>query len=190
MGSKDTAGVGMLIGGALMVLAGAGALIYSVGGFLHVPLSDDPLTAMSREFDRGGFDENTVWLTFGGVVLIGSGFTLFQRGWMRVAGSAGRGGLSEDYLGGYGRGANPTIEHTFGHESESTTVQEEPEAESGPTRSCPACGFENPDEARFCGQCGDVMPAEKVCAACDRRYPAEAMFCVTCGRPLGPPPLR
>jgi hypothetical protein len=182
--------MGMLVGGALLALVGVGLLIYSLGRFLHVPLSDDPLMALSRELDRGGLSDDIVWLTFLGVVLIGSGFTLFQRGLMRFRSTPGHSGLSDDYLSGYGRGANPTIEHTFGHESESTTAQEEPEVESGPTRSCPACGFENRDDARFCGQCGDVMPAEKVCTACDRRYPAKAMFCVTCGKRLGPPPLR
>lgn len=188
--SRDTTGLGMLVGGALLALAGVGLLIYSLGRFIHIPLADDPMTAMAEELDRDSITGDLVWLTFLGIVLIGSGYTMFQRGWMRWRIAPGGSGLSDDYLTGYGRGDNPTVEHTFGHEQETTHVQEETTTESREMRPCPGCGHENAEGARFCGQCGDVLPAEKVCTDCDRRYPPEAMFCVTCGRRLGPPPLR
>lgn len=47
---------------------------------------------------------------------------------------------------------------------------------------CPNCSFENPDEARFCENCG--QPLESACPNCGRPVPASARFCRHCGHNL------
>ena len=48
--------------------------------------------------------------------------------------------------------------------------------------ACVACGAENADDARFCGNCG--APLGKVCAACGQPNPADGRFCTSCGTAL------
>ena len=46
-------------------------------------------------------------------------------------------------------------------------------------RSCPSCGAENPDRARFCISCGtELLPS---CPSCGAENPAGAKFCMECG---------
>jgi class 3 adenylate cyclase/tetratricopeptide (TPR) repeat protein len=54
---------------------------------------------------------------------------------------------------------------------------------------CPRCGNDNPDEARFCAQCGAQL--EMPCPACGTALPPGARFCPGCGHAVsaapGPP---
>ena len=48
--------------------------------------------------------------------------------------------------------------------------------------SCPACGEENADGARFCSSCGTALGAgPETCAVCGAELPAGARFCASCG---------
>jgi class 3 adenylate cyclase/tetratricopeptide (TPR) repeat protein len=49
--------------------------------------------------------------------------------------------------------------------------------------SCPACGHENPERARFCAECGAALASR--CATCRAELPPGAKFCAECGRPVG-----
>jgi eukaryotic-like serine/threonine-protein kinase len=46
--------------------------------------------------------------------------------------------------------------------------------------NCPTCGHENPDEAKFCMECG-AAAGPKTCAQCGRDLPEGAKFCLQCG---------
>jgi hypothetical protein len=50
--------------------------------------------------------------------------------------------------------------------------------------NCPACGYENPRDASFCGECGSSLLREIQCPGCGRRNPPGQKFCHGCGRPL------
>ena len=47
---------------------------------------------------------------------------------------------------------------------------------------CPSCGFENPPEMKFCGQCGTTLSPR--CSRCGFENPAGFAFCGQCGTPL------
>jgi class 3 adenylate cyclase/tetratricopeptide (TPR) repeat protein len=47
---------------------------------------------------------------------------------------------------------------------------------------CPACGFDNPPEMRFCGMCGTRLA--RACPACGFANPPGFRFCGQCGTPL------
>lgn len=53
---------------------------------------------------------------------------------------------------------------------------------------CSSCGAENPDESRFCTECGaalaTVQAGEAKCAGCGATLAAGAKFCVACGHPV------
>src|SRR5215471_12352027 len=49
-------------------------------------------------------------------------------------------------------------------------------------RSCPSCGAQNPDRARFCMSCGCELAV--VCPNCSTENPPAAKFCFECGTPL------
>ena len=55
-----------------------------------------------------------------------------------------------------------------------------------PPVTCPACGRENPADARFCAGCG--TPLARACPDCGRPAPGDAVFCAGCGRRLEPQP--
>ena len=48
--------------------------------------------------------------------------------------------------------------------------------------TCPACGRDNPVDARFCAACG--APLARTCAGCGRSSAPDAAFCAGCGRRL------
>jgi len=56
---------------------------------------------------------------------------------------------------------------------------------------CPACGFQNLEEARFCNRCGKKL--DRGCPACGQVNPPGSKFCHACGAGLiktpGPPPI-
>lgn len=45
---------------------------------------------------------------------------------------------------------------------------------------CPKCGAENPENSKFCGQCGSLLEQKCRCS-CGAELPAEALFCPECG---------
>jgi tetratricopeptide (TPR) repeat protein len=49
---------------------------------------------------------------------------------------------------------------------------------------CPKCQAELPDNAKFCGVCGQPLKAERVCAQCGHVNPQDFQFCLQCGRSL------
>lgn len=56
---------------------------------------------------------------------------------------------------------------------------------------CPRCSCENPDQARFCLECGTKL--ELTCPSCGTPLPPQAKFCMNCGQAVGsrettPPP--
>jgi class 3 adenylate cyclase/tetratricopeptide (TPR) repeat protein len=46
---------------------------------------------------------------------------------------------------------------------------------------CPGCQHENPDEARFCGECGSSLIHAVTCASCGQANPGGQKFCNGCG---------
>ena len=48
---------------------------------------------------------------------------------------------------------------------------------------CSDCQFDNPDDARFCGECGAKLAL--VCAACGAAATPGQKFCHGCGHRLG-----
>jgi class 3 adenylate cyclase/tetratricopeptide (TPR) repeat protein len=52
---------------------------------------------------------------------------------------------------------------------------------------CPECGHENPEEARFCGECASALAGSVECARCGALNPAGQKFCNACGSTLGEP---
>jgi len=47
---------------------------------------------------------------------------------------------------------------------------------------CPKCGFDNPDGAKFCNECG--RKTELACPECEKAYPPGSKFCNDCGHDL------
>ena len=47
---------------------------------------------------------------------------------------------------------------------------------------CPHCQAQNPDDARFCLNCGTALAQR--CPNCQARVPKEARFCMNCGQPV------
>src|SRR5262249_41305537 len=47
---------------------------------------------------------------------------------------------------------------------------------------CQGCTAENPENAKFCLECGAQLGHR--CAACGAESPARAKFCLECGKPL------
>jgi predicted nucleic acid-binding Zn ribbon protein len=59
---------------------------------------------------------------------------------------------------------------------------------------CPTCGFENPEDGKFCTGCGQALvrpPAvpdgpAKFCTECGAKIPADSKFCTACGKGFAP----
>jgi class 3 adenylate cyclase/tetratricopeptide (TPR) repeat protein len=49
---------------------------------------------------------------------------------------------------------------------------------------CPACGQENPDRAKFCGECAWPLARLAVCPVCGFENPVGQKFCNDCAQPL------
>src|ERR687888_2400940 len=49
--------------------------------------------------------------------------------------------------------------------------------------TCPSCGVENPERARFCMSCGTALAPS--CPSCGAENPPGAKFCIECGFDLG-----
>jgi membrane protease subunit (stomatin/prohibitin family) len=61
-----------------------------------------------------------------------------------------------------------------------------PSATAQPIILCPKCGFQNPQTAKFCSNCGAPLQAVGGvnCSKCGALNPAGAKFCNNCGNPL------
>ncbi len=55
---------------------------------------------------------------------------------------------------------------------------------AAPTTPCPKCQAPLPAGARFCGSCGNAVPAAAVCAKCQTPAAPGAKFCGNCGAPM------
>ena len=49
---------------------------------------------------------------------------------------------------------------------------------------CLNCGYENPEEAEFCGRCGQPLQSKLVCPQCGYTNPLDNRFCFKCGQSL------
>ena len=49
---------------------------------------------------------------------------------------------------------------------------------------CASCDHQNPDESRFCSQCGGEL-GQSLCPSCDAELQPDARFCHNCGHRLG-----
>lgn len=61
---------------------------------------------------------------------------------------------------------------------------QQPQTQTQPMVQCPRCGFQNPQTARFCMNCGSSMQPGQVCSKCGTTNPLGAKFCINCGSPL------
>jgi serine/threonine protein kinase/tetratricopeptide (TPR) repeat protein/ribosomal protein L40E len=52
---------------------------------------------------------------------------------------------------------------------------------------CRKCQAELPDNAKFCGVCGQSLNAERVCVQCGHVNPQDFQFCLQCGHSLAEP---
>jgi membrane protease subunit (stomatin/prohibitin family) len=60
-----------------------------------------------------------------------------------------------------------------------------PAAPAQPIVLCPKCGFQNPQTAKFCSNCGAALQAIGLsCPKCGTVNPAGARFCINCGSQL------
>jgi ribosomal protein L40E len=51
---------------------------------------------------------------------------------------------------------------------------------------CLQCGHDNPEQVKFCGECGTRI--EGLCPGCGTSNPPTNKFCHQCGQALAPPP--
>jgi len=67
-------------------------------------------------------------------------------------------------------------------------VLQQPQVQAQPMVICPKCGFQNPQTAKFCNNCGAPMQAQAqgtiTCPKCGSSNVAGAKFCVNCGTTL------
>ncbi|HJQ82990.1 MAG TPA: AAA family ATPase, partial [Candidatus Binatia bacterium] len=54
--------------------------------------------------------------------------------------------------------------------------------------TCPACGADNRDGARFCGECAAPLSTPVACPSCGTSNPSGRKFCDACGVPLAARP--
>jgi len=59
---------------------------------------------------------------------------------------------------------------------------------AAPTAPCPKCNAAVPAGSKFCGNCGNAMPAPAACPKCHAAVPAGAKFCGNCGAPMAAAP--
>ena len=50
---------------------------------------------------------------------------------------------------------------------------------------CPKCQYENPEDTKFCGECGTKL--ERICSSCNLPNPPQFKFCGECGHKLEVP---
>jgi hypothetical protein len=47
---------------------------------------------------------------------------------------------------------------------------------------CPKCRYENPEDVKFCGECGAKL--DRICPSCNSPNPPQFKFCGECGHKL------
>ena len=52
------------------------------------------------------------------------------------------------------------------------------------SRTCPQCGWENPEGTKFCQECGTQMSQPSFCPNCGQQNPSGTRFCGGCGTKL------
>jgi tetratricopeptide (TPR) repeat protein len=52
---------------------------------------------------------------------------------------------------------------------------------------CSKCQADNPDDVKFCGECGQPLQAELTCPSCGHKNPSSVKFCHECGHALVEP---
>ncbi len=57
-------------------------------------------------------------------------------------------------------------------------------ASDTPTAVCSKCGASNEADARFCAQCGEELPRQRICAKCNAVNVAGSRYCNQCGSDL------
>ncbi len=66
--------------------------------------------------------------------------------------------------------------------------QQQPQAQAQPMVICPKCGYQNPQTAKFCNNCGGPMQPTAQgminCPKCGTSNTAGTKFCANCGTPL------
>lgn len=80
---------------------------------------------------------------------------------------------------GAGMGAGISIGQVMGS---AMAPNQQPAQQAPVTKTCPHCQADVPAEAKFCGQCGKSVEAEKVpCISCEAPIAKDAKFCSVCG---------
>lgn len=77
------------------------------------------------------------------------------------------------------------VQSVVAHKEEGaeSPVEDETSIEPG-TVTCRKCQTPNDVDARFCKECGDVLPRPKTCIHCRTKNDADAKFCDNCGKRL------
>ncbi len=78
------------------------------------------------------------------------------------------------------------IEGAFSKNQKTETTTNASSSTTPTTKACPKCGAMNKQNAKFCFECGEKLPAkvEKFCPECGTKVSEKAKFCPECGTKL------
>ena len=63
-------------------------------------------------------------------------------------------------------------------------AREQAAQQAAQSRTCPQCGWENPEGTKFCQECGTQMSQPSFCPNCGQQNPPGTRFCGGCGTKL------
>lgn len=63
-------------------------------------------------------------------------------------------------------------------------AREQAAQQAAESRTCPQCGWENPEGTKFCQECGTQMSQPSFCPNCGQQNPPGTRFCGGCGTKL------
>ena len=63
-------------------------------------------------------------------------------------------------------------------------AEAEAREQAAQSRTCPQCGWENPEGTKFCQECGTQMSQPSFCPNCGQQNPSGTRFCGGCGTKL------
>ena len=63
-------------------------------------------------------------------------------------------------------------------------AREQAAQQAAQSRTCPQCGWENPEGTKFCQGCGTQMSQPSFCPNCGQQNPSGTRFCGGCGTKL------